>query len=799
MNMHLVACIKKYINRINSNSSLNIKKNLIIIYASTYIFLSILFLITLYKPIINTFFEDDLLWFIPIFSFKISLSFLNKLYFIFAPNVSSLTLPLWKMCVFSILSLFGPQAKYFIFVSLLFHFINSGLVFLLGKKIGFDKRACFFSMLMYLTLYVHYQAYIWPAAFQHLVVTFFILLVLYFYLKTNELINNNGRYRSLYYILTLVLGLLASLTRGSILILPVLILSHIIFSAKDGEERIKKYDLWLPLLVISLVYPLLAIVFGSEDSLPVSIRFYKSLHFITGLNPWLKFALSIVLITVLSLIFPRFILCIYQKIQVKFKKTQKLEKILRWSIVLIIALSAVFFLLRVLKDMVVFAGLGQFIKGIPIFICILSSFISPLLLSLNSNNIFERNVINLNVDICYALLAFLVIALFLKYFRHRNKITLILLSLWFFTMAAYPGTQLTGSRYLIYITPVFALIFCSAITQLFDSLKGKYIANPVVKELFLIVFFMIFFISNIVAIRVELFRHRLTKNFFLYDYIRMAQLIKDDLSTVNDKKIIPENIYINNVKPLPYEEERQRAVSYDRPYSGDNIRYVFVQVFNRRSMLNIRINQELPKKGDNFSYFVKGQAILNKDGKDIDSFSYLLNEAKKQIAQKNLSRAEDLLKEAQRKRPFLLRFLLGELPEKDLVWITNGKELHSWIDTIVDNHIRWFYFLSDEKIEYIRRLMHDEINEYLQCIFFRAYLAHILGKESCDYSHFLELMTTEEISSLGYVELIASDTYMLSFLNVFKKYRTLKPYQRSGFNLINVSFIRFIIARLFLL
>ena len=59
-----------------------------------------------------------------------------------------------------------------------------------------------------------------------------------------------------YYILTLLANLAASFNRANIFVLPLMILAHILICSRGEKERIKNYDIWRPLFITYLVYPL---------------------------------------------------------------------------------------------------------------------------------------------------------------------------------------------------------------------------------------------------------------------------------------------------------------------------------------------------------------------------------------------------------------------------------------------------------------------------------------------------------------------------------------------------------------
>lgn len=116
-----------------------------IFYFFALIFLVVLFLILLYKPITTLFHETDYWWTIPTLS-KIAEN--NSLLetiktHLFNPYLTSWGEPSMNIYLFLILRNFGFQAKYFIFISIFFHFFCSLLLYLILRKIKLDFRVAF--------------------------------------------------------------------------------------------------------------------------------------------------------------------------------------------------------------------------------------------------------------------------------------------------------------------------------------------------------------------------------------------------------------------------------------------------------------------------------------------------------------------------------------------------------------------------------------------------------------------------------------------------------------------------------
>src|SRR3989304_3310984 len=222
-----------------------------------FVFFAVLaiFLLQLYSLIVNRFFEMDMWWMMPsLFYFTEGKSTIEIIKFIFGVEPYMLGSPPVKAFLFFVSKFLGAQPKNYIFILLVFHFLNAILLFSLSIRLKLDFRTSFFAALMYLTLYAHFESYIWPFNMQHIVVTFFILLVLNLYLKTDELIINGEKYGRILSF-TLLVNFMATFSRMSIIILPIVILTHILFCSNNDGKRLKKYDIWMPLFVSYIIYP----------------------------------------------------------------------------------------------------------------------------------------------------------------------------------------------------------------------------------------------------------------------------------------------------------------------------------------------------------------------------------------------------------------------------------------------------------------------------------------------------------------------------------------------------------------
>ncbi|UCB56927.1 MAG: hypothetical protein JSV30_06965 [Candidatus Omnitrophota bacterium] len=735
------------------NLSLNINSTIRLIYISIGVFLSALFIKILYSQIINSFFEEDLLWFVlRVVQDTEGLSGIKLIGYFLSPSPVWLLIVWQKVYTFFILSLFGPLVKNFIFVSILFHFGCSILLFLVSKKLNLSSRISFFTALMYFTLFAHYRAYMWPMAFMHLIIVFFILLTLNFYLKTDSLISRGQNYRG-FFILTLLISIFASFCRLTILILPAMVITHILFCSKDNEERVRKFDIWLPLFIIFLIYPLVIIAAGDLRLRALFRPLVNSViapdMLMDKINMPIRF--SILFLLGLSVLFTfRIMLAIYQR--------YNLRRVFKW----IVAGAAV--ALAIL--LIAFGGPKRLL--IPYnftapFIGILASFMHPLQNALLIDSARPYHYIPLQLDVFNFILGLLIIFIFIRKFIFKNK-SLIILGVWYAVSIGYLYLRNPlVSRYFIYLSPVFCIIFCAVLDYSIKLTKFKIIT----KEIILSFIFVALCIPNLMAIKLALFKGKMVNNFITYDYIRAANLIKQDfLKQDNIEQGKAKNIYLKNVMPVVFTERVELSAS--DPHN-DNLRFVFMQAFNNAS-INIKSNQA-PEEDKAFAaYSFDGDRVLNGQGVNISPFSQLFDEAIGQLRRNRHKEAMELFIKAQEERPFLLNYVLSDFRLDDKGWITNGSDLRSWINEIICFYNANFGSEELERIGYVSTITNKEIDDYIQCLFYIAYLKHISGNaEESKYWFakigFLESDYNRLSSWLSQVSLIKSDSRMLSFLN----------------------------------
>jgi len=753
-----------------------------IFYICAAIFLIVIFLILLYRPIQTAFHEEDLWWMIPLMSSNIeNQSFFGNLkLFLFNPYYTSYIDPLMDSYLFLVLSIFGFQTKYFIFTSLIIHFLCAFLLYLVLRKLDLDFKIAFFSALIYLTMFIHFCSYIWPMAIHHLFVLFFSLLILYLYFETTKRIDNGRNWRYFLW-LTICANFLASFCLITILLLPVGILAHILVSSKNGWDRLKKYEIWMPFFIIYLGYPLMKLIYIGCPHLNSYLHIeFKTLSTM-GLFP-IVFLLGISLLFLFRGILQ--LSCRYQ-----------LGKILKNLCIASIILYILIYIATYGRDDLLSpfhsskVKLYEFLSPynfIHPFSGIFVNFISPLTTALSINSTVPYHEMPMQNDIIGVFLSLFFIILFMNKYFLKHKGLVVFLIFYIFTFRYTLMKTSISSRYFGYITPLFAVVFCCTFIYIYDFIMNKIKLKRVIQEIILILIFIGLCTSNILAIKLEIFRGRLVNTFLIYDYLRTADIIKHDIKIFGtDDHIKSNDIFIEGVFPMPFDDYWPNIPA--NPLKFDTFRYVFAQTLNDTAMFNINVNiEQSDQTKRKLIYKIKDSKIYDIKDSNIDKFSLYFDEAVKELKLGNNRKASILFKEAIEIRPFLLNYVLARYELKDLRWITNGDDLKDWISDIINYYDSWKEGCSVKKLTYISSVIKDEINNYIKCLFYKAYLDYFFGRPTESKDWLLQIGFLEnnygEVSSLLNKELpVQSNQQILDFLHSVKIFNSPDKAKTKGF------------------
>jgi len=579
-------------------------------------------------------------------------------------------------------------------------------------------------------------------AFQHLIAVFFVLLGLALYLKTDQLIAS-GEYYKPFLITSLLINTIASFCCPSVLILPSLMMLHIFLCSKNETDRARKYDIWLPAFVPYLFYPLLTFSSGNG-------RLLKTFGAV-GLPVFVKFL--IIFLSCLSfLIALRFIYSTY-------KKRYDAKKITIWLIVVFVIMAAILIKLGGLKRLLIPYNLLVPFAGM------LASFLEPVQNALLIDSSRPYHFIPFQLNAFYFLLSFVIIGVFIKNFVLKNKAVLLLGGFYLIDMLYLYLWNPVTSRYLIYLSPVFCIIFCAVLDYFAAYLTKALTLKKPIRELMVVLIFISVCVPNLLAIKVSLVKGVLSNTFPTYDYIRAAHVIKRDFYSRGEAKGAGGGLSVHNIPPIAFTEARGFFASDPR---DDNARFVFKQVFND-SAIDIRINQASALDNGYRVYYSDAYNINDKDGINVNRFNEFFEKGLKELRNNQYGASADFFRKAASERPFLLSYTLGDLRLEDLPWLTNGLDMRVWV-----NKIGSFYILGSEgrereRSKYILELMNRELEEYIECLFYAAFLKNISGDAAGSKYWFSQIRFLDNNykslhSMLSQAPLIRSNNDMLSFL-----------------------------------
>lgn len=733
------------------------------------IFIAALFVKAIYRQIAGSFFEQDLLWFMPtLYQALKKLSLPELIRFILDPAPIMYGVPFLKIYALLILKLFGPLTQYFIITSVAFHFCSSLLLYHLCRRMGLDFRVSLFSAATYLTFFAQYGAYIWPMALQHLLVVFFTLLVLNLYFKTDELIDKNKRYK-MYYAFTLAANLIASFCRISIVILPIAIITHILFCEKSANAKIKKYYMWLPLFATYLLYPLFTLTYVGDNR--INIYLAKD-------APHGKYAMLFIA-GLAGLVLTGFIL--------KRLKGLKISNRARYVVVTLLVLSGYGLLcLEDIKNILL-----PYNMLVP-FMASIASFLNPLQNALLNDSARPYHFIYPQLGVSSFLTSLFFIAVFLRNMSSENRKLFIFVP-WYIISVFYVNLRNPiASRYFIYTGPIISIVFWSVAVYCLSLVFDKMRLKAAFMEAILITALIGFSVSNALAIDLDILRSRFANTFLTYDYIKAANTIKEDIVKDGRRdKLKAWDIGVNGVRPVSFKGLDLFPADNNR---YDNFRFVITQVFNNNALMaNMQINDINSK--NRYRYTIKGDKVINEKGEVAGRFNKIFESASASFKNGDFEKARSLFDGAVKEKPFLLRYILEGLTLEDLQWITGGADLRAWLNRIIS-----YYMVEarqEEDIEHIAAIVNTELDSYIQCLFHASYLHFICGDIKGSRLLFSEIGFLESdynalCNRLMCVKSIQANEEMALFLKKFDnsslhievEYRNTYKFERLLFKLI---------------
>jgi hypothetical protein len=450
-----------------------------------------------------TYLEDDLLWLLPSVEHTLHTQSLYGVLKAFHASEMDFSDGMY----FSfLLTLFGHHFPAYAFISFITHFfiaVSFFMMLVLGLRLS--QGLSLLASLIYLTFDGHYHAYLWPMAAHHLWVLFISFLTMTLYLIADRRLDEGKNINTLYGWL-IVLAVCAGLNRQSILVLPLMMAAHIAFTNKDTSKVLNKIRRWLPVFYLMSVYVVVVIFSGGPQAV-----LDKFLHHNAHQWPWFIVAAG----------WAVFILCLYGALCLALRKSviNKLYSLRRpWY--------------------------GLLFFSYPMGVCCYTWF-APMA-SIQSRGVFQRwQPMALPEGIwAHTIWWFLGTVLLLHLIRTAVvKRDLLIVLVWYLFLIPYLALQGENipSRYLIYVSPVFAL----GMALFWQELKWKWIKT------FGTVVLVILMALNIWAIHLRSLSSWITDYRWSYDFVKDAQFIKADLMRKAIKPV-DASLCVQHVSPMPY-------------------------------------------------------------------------------------------------------------------------------------------------------------------------------------------------------------------------------------------------------
>lgn len=703
--------------------------------------------------------ETDLWWMIPTVSHETEGKSLGQsLRFLLGPFPLGFGQPILKLYLLLATSSHGLCIRHLILLSVLFHFGNALLLTRVSRQFGLSRDIAFFSGFMYLTIFPHFHAVLWPTAFQHVLAVFTILLVLHLYLRTEEKFQSGasesgGRI----FWAAIMAGLLASLQRSAAILVSVLLLAHILICSRTPLERQAKYDRWLPLFVVFSFYPSLSLAFVGDVIVHQAIAQWS-------LSPWARFFFLFgAVLASLSLI--RFL--VYRPMT---------RPVRRFGIFLLFLGAAALFGSLCLHDK---RHLLLPYNVLVPFATTLASYLDPLPTALLIDSTEAFHFIPPQVSFYVLCVSLFLMGMFGAVFVTRHR-SLLLLGIWYSIGLVHLLHQyssfpvFTPSRYFIYITPVFSIVFCAVLVSLGARLLRGTRLVPIFQQRFLFAFLVGLGISNLLAVRLEMHRGRLSNTFLMYEDIRAASLIRGDLVDKANRSgsAVMGPLSVSNVVPMPFKELLDGVFSDVDPARYQNFRLTVNEIFGHRLRPEIRINEPPNNLWSHHGYILNSDRIVDSKGRSIDPFTEFFDEGIAQMKRNRTGEALRLFERAIETKPFLLRYLLTTGRLEDIRWMSNGLDMREWIRRIGEKYFLWGE-APIPKFEHTLSTMHQELSDYILCFVFVSYLKHQQGDfDGSRYAlgriWFLERNPQALVSWITSVPIVREDPGLSAFVQGLK-------------------------------
>ena len=672
--------------------------------------------------------EYDLLWMVPAMSsYTAGKSVAGVLSFLLGALPIGFAQPVLKLYLFIVDALMGPQTRWLLLASFIVHALSSGLLYLLGRRLGLGRAPSWAAALLFFSCAVHFHAVVWPPAAQHLFAVLTILLLLVLYLETEERLSR-GIPSAGMYAASLAVALFSSLQRSAF-IAPVLIGVHLLVCSKDPEERFRRYVRWMiPLGCAYLSYQAWVITQVGDPVVTEVLRkmpwpkIFRPYLVVDPLDrpnpvaPWAR-TFTVWVVGALSLGFGAALLRGMKRPLSRKGRTG----LITLACVLVYVSWARHDARQVLLPYNMLAP----------FLATMAGLLEPFRAGLSSNSAEGFYYFPAQVS-PWSVLAVLGAALFFRRKLLPRNRALVLLPAWYLLTTVLTLHQVssfplrTPSRYFLYVTPPICLLLAVMLSSFFEHLKIGRSERPGWRSFFFWCVVALLGLSNLAAIRVALFRGRLANTYLAYDDLRVVRLVEEDLPTVQRGKPVG-TVWVSGVLPMPL-QEKSKHIPLEIPDDYDNLSFIAEGMTGHGAWIRGLHLGEQPPQAVIPRYRVERDRLLRRDGENADLFVRRMEQGLEAL-KKDPDEAKRLLIEAVRTRPFLLRYLLGSLRLMDTLWLTDGTDLQDWLNRTNGGHASkgdaWV-----EKTEQVRSVVSREVSDFVLCLFLVSYVEHTEGDKA---------------------------------------------------------------------
>lgn len=669
------------------------------------------FLGILWEPTFSADPEMDLWWYVPtVLQHVAGQSAWETFLYMVQPGPLLFESPALKFFPWLVHGCLGWPFGFLVLISVLFHVANAGLLFVVGRQLGFQARACFLSSLIFLSMFAHFHAALWPTAVHHVTAVFSILLILSLYLKSEQ-DPTPARGRGLFYGLTMAAAAVGSIQRSTLFV-PLLLLAHIGAVSGSPEERGRRYDRWMPLFLFYPVHSILGISFTgdlvtvtavSESPLPPALKASLLMAAAVGMV-WLG----------------RWVI-----------RWRVAGRLVAWAVVV------GFLLLFPLKDK---RQLLFLYNGLVPLMTTLSSFLDPFQSALRIDAVSPYHFIPAQVNPANLWVTVLFLVSFSVLFIRRQR-ALWILPVWYAACLSYVmfhahvassfPIQMV-SRYLVYFSPLAAWVLASVAVALADAVGRIWPVRRRTRDLVLTAVVMSLCLANLLAIRVAFFRGRWVNTYGSYDDMRVAHLIGEDLTKLSHGRAAGASfsVAIEQMVPLSYDPQSDfaRHVPLDEIAFG-NLRVVLSNTLRGLPVHQVQINPDgsrLP--AETRRYRVADGLVQDSVGRPIDPFVERFNGGD--------------FRGAAEVRPFLLRYLLGGCRLEDQRWVTGGAGLRPWLERVI-RYYQSTQPIRRDKQERTAAVVRKELLDYALCLLGASERAHRDGRREENRSWMCQLYHLE--------------------------------------------------------